>query len=194
MADAVTCLTDHTWGLGISARRITISTAGLASRIKDVAPLEGESRDLAQRHDRRTAATDRRAATGSIRFRPCSPPAARTPLGDRDRLTFEYVLLAEVNDRAEDATASSNFSGTFDVGQPASPSTPFPGSAYQRHPMSPLRRFKPSSAGAVSMSTFVEAVAEMSGRLWLTRRLGDRRGRLLTHRFKPVVSMNPVHD
>lgn len=38
VADAVTRLTNNTWGLGFSGRRITISTAGLASRIKDVAP------------------------------------------------------------------------------------------------------------------------------------------------------------
>ncbi|MFO0731444.1 MAG: 23S rRNA (adenine(2503)-C(2))-methyltransferase RlmN [Nitrospiraceae bacterium] len=40
VADAVIKLTNQPWGLGFSPRRITISTAGLASRIKDVAPLK----------------------------------------------------------------------------------------------------------------------------------------------------------
>src|SRR5574341_244772 len=39
LSDAIRRLTNQTWGLGLSPRRITVSTAGLAARLKDIAPL-----------------------------------------------------------------------------------------------------------------------------------------------------------
>ncbi len=39
LRDAIVRLTNTKWGLGFSPRRITVSTAGLANRLNDVAPL-----------------------------------------------------------------------------------------------------------------------------------------------------------
>lgn len=103
VAEAVARLTNQRWGLGLSPRRITISTAGLASRIKDVAPLKVN------------LAISLNATTDDLRQR-IMPAANRLhslhalleacrayPLAERDRLTFEYVILADVNDGVEDA-------------------------------------------------------------------------------------------
>jgi 23S rRNA (adenine2503-C2)-methyltransferase len=103
VADAVARLTDHTWGLGFSPRRITISTAGLASRIKDVAPLKV---NLAVSLNATTDEVRRRVMPAASRLHSLQTLLAACrayPLAERDRLTFEYVLLADVNDRPEDA-------------------------------------------------------------------------------------------
>lgn len=132
VADAVTRLTNHTWGLGFSGRRITISTAGLASRIKDVAPLKVN------------LAISLNATTDELRDR-IMPAANRLhslqallaacrdyPLAERDRLTFEYVLLAEVNDRPEDATRLIKLLRGLRCKVNLIAFNPFPGSPYQR--------------------------------------------------------------
>ncbi len=132
VADAVTRLTDQTWGLGFSGRRITISTAGLASRIKDVAPLKVN------------LAISLNATTDELRHQ-IMPAANRLhslqallaacrayPLAERDRLTFEYVLLADVNDRAEDATRLIKLLRGLRCKVNLIAFNPFPGSPYRR--------------------------------------------------------------
>ena len=132
VADAVARLTNPTWGLGFSGRRITISTAGLASRIKDVAPLQVNM------------AISLNATTDELRDR-IMPAANRLhslqallaacrdyPLADRERLTFEYVLLAEVNDRPEDATRLIKLLRGLRCKVNLIAFNPFPGSAYRR--------------------------------------------------------------
>ncbi|MFQ5720739.1 MAG: 23S rRNA (adenine(2503)-C(2))-methyltransferase RlmN, partial [Acidobacteriota bacterium] len=90
-------------GMAIPARRITLSTAGLASGI----------RRLAQEPVRPRLAVSLNATTDSTRSR-LMPINRKFPLHDlldacrayplpaREWLTFEYVLLAGINDGAED--------------------------------------------------------------------------------------------
>ncbi|HMZ97473.1 MAG TPA: 23S rRNA (adenine(2503)-C(2))-methyltransferase RlmN [Nitrospira sp.] len=132
VADAVTRLTNQTWGLGLSGRRITISTAGLASRIKEVAPLKVN------------LAISLNATTDELRHQ-IMPAANRLhslqallaacrdyPLAERDRLTFEYVLLADVNDRPEDATRLIKLLRGLRCKVNLIAFNPFPGSPYRR--------------------------------------------------------------
>lgn len=132
VADAVTRLTNQIWGLGFSGRRITISTAGLASRIKDVAPLKVN------------LAVSLNATTDALRLR-IMPAANRLhslqalltacrnyPLAERDRLTFEYVLLADVNDGADDAARLITLLHGLRCKVNLIAFNPFPGSPYRR--------------------------------------------------------------
>jgi 23S rRNA (adenine2503-C2)-methyltransferase len=132
VADAVARLTNQTWGLGFSPRRITISTAGLASRIKDVAPLKVN------------LAISLNATTDELRHE-LMPAANRLhslqtllaacrayPLAERDRLTFEYVLLANVNDRVEDASRLVKLVRDLRCKVNLIAFNPFPGSPYRR--------------------------------------------------------------
>lgn len=103
VAAALRVLTNDTWGLGFSPRRLTLSTVGMASRIHDVAALgvnlaiSLNATTEAQRAALMPAAT-RMASLHALM------QACRTfPLKARDRLTFEYVLLADVNDTLDDA-------------------------------------------------------------------------------------------
>lgn len=103
VSDAIARLTDEEWGLGIPARRITLSTAGLASRLKEIASL---GVNLAISLNATTNAQRDRLMPAVNRLHPLDALLAACrayPLPPRRRLTFEYVLLAGVNDSDQDA-------------------------------------------------------------------------------------------
>jgi 23S rRNA (adenine2503-C2)-methyltransferase len=100
---AVTVLC-HPEGAGLSARRITVSTAGLVSGIERLARMEPRPQ-LAVSLNATTDAA--RSATMPVN-RAWNLARLRQaldawPLKPQERLVFEYVLLAGVNDTAEDA-------------------------------------------------------------------------------------------
>src|SRR5262249_16520184 len=91
-------------GLDIAARRMTLSTAGIVPRIYDLAKEKVRPRLAISL----TAATDelRNMLFPIHRKYPLDllMEACRNyPLGDRERLTFEYVMLRGVNDSDRDA-------------------------------------------------------------------------------------------
>jgi 23S rRNA (adenine2503-C2)-methyltransferase len=103
LSTAIHCLTNKSWGLGWSPRRITVSTAGLAARLKDVAMLRV---NLAISLNGTTEEQRRRlmpAVSQIASLKTLMAACRRYPLAPTRRLTFEYVLLAGVNDRDEDA-------------------------------------------------------------------------------------------
>jgi 23S rRNA (adenine2503-C2)-methyltransferase len=107
----VLCCTE---GLGLSPRRITVSTAGLVPQI----------RELGQLGTRPLLAVSLNATTDELRQR-LMPIGRRHPLAKlksalidyplraRERITIEYVLLAGVNDTDEDALRLSDFCAEF---------------------------------------------------------------------------------
>ncbi|WP_447986048.1 23S rRNA (adenine(2503)-C(2))-methyltransferase RlmN [Nitrospira sp. Nam74] len=103
VASAVAIITNIDWGLGIPARRITLSTAGMASRLQEVAAL---GVNLAISLNATTDAQRDRLMPTVNRLHPLDRLLAACrayPLSPHRRLTFEYVLLAGVNDTEQDA-------------------------------------------------------------------------------------------
>src|SRR6185295_16795956 len=103
LSEAIRRLTNKPWGLGWSPRRITVSTAGLAARLKDVVPL-GVNLAIslnATTDDQRASLMP--AANGIASLKTLLAACRRYPLPPTRRLTFEYVLLGGVNDHADDA-------------------------------------------------------------------------------------------
>jgi 23S rRNA (adenine2503-C2)-methyltransferase len=97
-------------GLGLSARRITVSTSGLVPEIAELGRLEPRPM-LAVSVNATTDAT--RSAIMPIDRR---YPLARLraalecyPVRPRERITIEYVLLAGINDTPDDARRLSDF-------------------------------------------------------------------------------------
>lgn len=132
LADALARLTNRTWGLGFSPRRITVSTAGLASRLKDMAPL---GVNLAISLNASTEAQRNRlmpAANGLASLRSLLAACRRYPLRPGRMLTFEYVLLAGVNDRIEDAQRLTKLLRGLRYKINLIPFNEFPGSAFSR--------------------------------------------------------------
>ena len=132
MSEAIRRLTNKSWGLGWSPRRITVSTAGLASKLKDVAPL-GVNLAVSL-----NATTDEQrarlmpAAQGIAPLKTLLLACRRYPLAPHRRLTFEYVLLAGVNDREADARRLAKLIRGIACKVNLIPFNPFPGSAFRR--------------------------------------------------------------
>ncbi|HYP78535.1 MAG TPA: 23S rRNA (adenine(2503)-C(2))-methyltransferase RlmN [Polyangiaceae bacterium] len=104
----------HPAGLGLSARRITVSTSGLVPEMAELGRLEprpllaisvngttDEQRSALMPIGRRYPLAELRTALESFPLRP------------RERITVEYVLLAGVNDSPEDARRLANYCASF---------------------------------------------------------------------------------
>ncbi|MDR7416304.1 MAG: 23S rRNA (adenine(2503)-C(2))-methyltransferase RlmN [Armatimonadota bacterium] len=130
------------YGLGIGIRRITVSTVGLVPQIRRLAQ---EGLDL-------NLAVSLHAPTDDLRAR-LVPIAGRYPLGElleacrfyiartRRRITFEYVLLAEVNDTLEEARALGRLLRGMLCHLNLIPWNPVPGLAFRRPPGERVREF-----------------------------------------------------
>jgi 23S rRNA (adenine2503-C2)-methyltransferase len=94
------------WGVGIGARRITLSTSGLAPQIRQLGDQPLQVRLAVSLH----------GATDEVRQQ-IMPVNRKYPLSElleaceyyasrkKQRITFEYILIENVNDRPEDAAA-----------------------------------------------------------------------------------------
>lgn len=113
VARAVEVLCDPL-GLGLSPRRITLSTSGLVPEIDAMASLRVRPL-LAVSLNATTDATRARLMPVARRY-PLSElgaALARYPLRARERITIEYVLLAGVNDTPADAARLAAFCRPF---------------------------------------------------------------------------------
>jgi 23S rRNA (adenine2503-C2)-methyltransferase len=168
-------LDDHAYGL--SRRRVTVSTAGMVpniDRLRDAAPvalavsLHAPNDALRDRlvpinrkwplrelmaacrryvegapHDERDAQADA-ASLGSRWQRPGSP---------RDFVTFEYVMLAGVNDRPEHARALLHLTADVPCKFNLIPFNPFPDSGFERSAPDTVRRFQEQLMNAGVIAT-----------------------------------------
>ncbi len=102
LSQALTGMTAQ-WGLGISARRITVSTVGLVPAMERL--LAEFPVNLAVSLHATDDATRTAIVPVNRRWplRELLKACQRLPLARRRRITFEYVLLADVNDSPEDA-------------------------------------------------------------------------------------------
>jgi 23S rRNA (adenine2503-C2)-methyltransferase len=101
-------------GLGISPRRITVSTSGLVPQIDELAALR--SRPLLAVSLNATEDERRRELMPINRRYPLAELRAalqRFPLRARERITVEYVLLEGINDTLDDAERLARFCEPF---------------------------------------------------------------------------------
>jgi 23S rRNA (adenine2503-C2)-methyltransferase len=113
VARAITVLCDPA-GLGLSPKRITVSTSGLVPEIDELGQLT--PRPLLAISVNATTDEQRSALMPIGRRYPLAQLRAaleRFPLRPRERITVEYVLLAGVNDSPEDARRLANFCASF---------------------------------------------------------------------------------
>ena len=103
VVSAITTLTDSNFGLGFSSRRLTVSTAGLVSKLSHL------GRDTTVNLAISLNATDNKTRNMLMPINRKYPleklldACARYPLPPRRRITFEYILLKGVNDSTKDA-------------------------------------------------------------------------------------------
>jgi 23S rRNA (adenine2503-C2)-methyltransferase len=139
---AIGCLTNKSWGLGWSPRRITVSTAGLASRLKNVAALGVNlaiSLNATTEEQRQTLMP---AVTQIASLKTLLSACRKYPLPPHRRLTFEYVLLAGVNDRPADAQRLPVLLRGIRCKVNLIPFNEFPGSRFRRPDDRDVLRFQ----------------------------------------------------
>ncbi len=142
VSEAILRLTDNDWGLGFSPRRITLSTAGLAPRLKEVAPL---GVNLAISLNATTNVQRDELMPSINKLHPLLElliACREYPLKVGRRLTFEYVLLAGVNDSTEDAKRLPKLLNGIRCKINLIPFNEFPGSKYQRPSQQAIENFQ----------------------------------------------------
>ena len=139
---ALKIMTDGDWGIGISPRRVTLSSVGLVPQIKK---LMAESRV--------NLAISLHAATDELRgelmpvnrkysLKQLIDCCRSLPVPRRKRITFEYVLLRGVNDSAEDARALVKLLKGIACKVNVIPFNPHPGSKFERPSEDEIARFQ----------------------------------------------------
>jgi 23S rRNA (adenine2503-C2)-methyltransferase len=130
------------WGFGISPRRITVSTVGLAPQI---APFIEETRvNLAVSLHATTDAQRERLIPVARRWPLAELLAAcrAVPLARRRRITFEYVMLDGENDTDEDAARLVRLLHGLRAKVNLIPFNPFPGAPHASSPRARIDRFR----------------------------------------------------
>ena len=103
LVEAIAVITDSSFGLGFAGRRVTVSTAGLVSRLAAL------GRDTKVNLAISLNATDNDTRSRLMPINRKFPiekllkACQHFPLPGGRRITFEYVLLKDVNDSVEDA-------------------------------------------------------------------------------------------
>jgi 23S rRNA (adenine2503-C2)-methyltransferase len=140
--EAVSRLTNRRWGLGFSPRRITLSTAGLAPRLKRVADM---GVNLAVSLNASTETQRSRlmpAANHSYSLKSLVDACKKYPLKPHRRLTFEYVLLRGENDSGEDANRVAELVRGIRCKINLIPFNEFPESPFRRPSAETVLRFQ----------------------------------------------------
>lgn len=139
---ALEVMTDTSWGIGISPRRITLSTVGLVPQMQR---LMAETKV--------NLAISLHAATDELRgqlmpvnrkysLQQLMDCCRSLPIPRRKRITFEYVLLRGVNDSMGDAEALCQLLRGIPCKVNLIPFNPHPGSTYQRPDDSQIDMFR----------------------------------------------------
>ncbi|MDX2166747.1 MAG: 23S rRNA (adenine(2503)-C(2))-methyltransferase RlmN [Deltaproteobacteria bacterium] len=130
------------WGFGLSGRRVTVSTVGLLPQLQRLVRETPVSIAVSL-----TATTDalrdelmpvnRRYPLAEL-FAVCRA----LPIAERRRITFEYVLLAGVNDSVADAARLVKLLHGIRSKVNLIPFNPFPGAPFAPPPLAVVDRFK----------------------------------------------------
>ncbi|MEK7833941.1 MAG: 23S rRNA (adenine(2503)-C(2))-methyltransferase RlmN [Acidobacteriota bacterium] len=130
-------------GLGISPRRVTVSTSGIVPRIYDFAnetvrPRLAISLSSTTEEQRNELMPINRKWTLAGLMKACR----EYPLDERERLTFEYVLLEAVNDSDEDARRLVKMLNGIRAKVNLIPHNPAPELPYKASPMERILAFQ----------------------------------------------------
>jgi 23S rRNA (adenine2503-C2)-methyltransferase len=140
--NALEIITDGEWGLGISPRRVTLSTVGLVPQIEKL-----------MEQTRVNLAISLHAPTNELRgeLMPVNRKYSleqlleccrKLPIPRRKRITFEYVLLGGVNDSEQQALQLARLLRGIPSKVNVIPFNPHPGSAFARPAPERIERFQ----------------------------------------------------
>jgi 23S rRNA (adenine2503-C2)-methyltransferase len=157
---AIEIMTDMSWGIGISPRRITLSTVGLVPQIRKL--MDETSVNLAISLHAPTDEARGRLLPVNRKYslQELMDCCRSLPIPRRKRITFEYVLLRDVNDSPQCANELCDLLRGIRSKVNVIPFNPHPGSIYER----------PSDA---SIEAFEQALFQRGVQVNLRRPRGD---------------------
>jgi 23S rRNA (adenine2503-C2)-methyltransferase len=141
VVEAIEILTAE-WGLGLSSRRITVSTVGLVPAMQRL--VSDTAVHLAVSLSGTTDAQRARLMPVNRRY-PIEALLAMCrslPIPQRRRITFEYVMLAGVNDSLDDAGRLARLLHGIRAKVNLIPFNPFPGAAFGCSAPAVIQRFQ----------------------------------------------------
>jgi len=120
------------WGLGISPRRITVSTAGLVPQLERLAADTAVNIAVSLTAARDELRDELMPINRRYPLERLMGACRRLNLPRRKRVTLEYVMLRDVNDSQRDAQDLVRLVHGIPVKVNLIPFNPFPGSRYER--------------------------------------------------------------
>jgi 23S rRNA (adenine2503-C2)-methyltransferase len=139
---ALAVMTDTSWGIGISPRRITLSTVGLVPQIRRLMEETRVNLAISLHAPSDALRGELMPVNRKYSLQQLMECCRSLPIPRRKRITFEYVLLRGVNDSVQDAKALCHLLHDIRCKVNVIPFNPHPGSRYQRPDDSAVERFQ----------------------------------------------------
>lgn len=139
---ALSLLTDAKSGVGISPRRVTLSTVGLVPQIKRLIDETRVNLAISLHATTDAARSELMPINRKYSLSELIECCRALPIPKRRRITFEYVLLRGVNDSAEDARRLSRLLRGIRSKINLIPFNPHPGSRFERPAPAEIEAFQ----------------------------------------------------
>jgi 23S rRNA (adenine2503-C2)-methyltransferase len=139
---AIDVMTDTSWGIGISPRRVTLSTVGLVPQIYKLMDETNVSLAISLHAASDELRSQLMPVNRKYSLRQLIDCCRALPIPRRKRITFEYVLLRGVNDSAADAQQLVELLRGIRCKINLIPFNPHPGSEFQRPETHNVERFQ----------------------------------------------------
>jgi 23S rRNA (adenine2503-C2)-methyltransferase len=139
---ALQIITDGTWGIGISPRRVTLSTVGLVPQIEKLMAETRVNLAISLHAPNEALRGQLMPVNRKYSLAQLLDCCRRLPIPRRKRITFEYVLLHGVNDTEQHARELANLLCDIRSKVNVIPFNAHPGSRYQRPTDEDIVRFQ----------------------------------------------------
>jgi 23S rRNA (adenine2503-C2)-methyltransferase len=143
LVQSLRILTDAKLGLGYSPRRITVSTVGLVPGIEKLGREDLKVNLAISLHAATDEVRDRLMPVNrSFNLKTLMAALRKYPLGSRQRIFFEYVLLEGVNDSPEDAERLAKLLRGIKAKVNLIPFNDWEGAEFRRPPLARILAFQ----------------------------------------------------
>lgn len=139
---ALEVMTDTSWGIGISPRRITLSTVGLVPQIRKLIEETKVNLAISLHAPSDELRGQLMPVNRKYPLQQLIDCCRSLPIPRRKRITFEYVLLKGFNDSAEDAEHLSRLLEGIRCKVNVIPFNPYPGSPFLRPTQAEIEQFQ----------------------------------------------------
>ena len=140
--NALGIITDGEWGIGISPRRVTLSTVGLLPQIEKLMEETRVNLAISLHAPTNELRAELMPVNRKYSLEQLLDCCRKLPIPRRKRITFEYVLLGGVNDSEQQARQLAGLLRGIPSKVNVIPFNPHPGSSFSRPSQEQIERFQ----------------------------------------------------